>query len=404
MPRACVGALFALASPPFNSHKTAMCSEGPLCGRLAHLLLPLLAATASDLQLPEQQRPLGSTWGHAQQVAAAMAYLCATLGADSALAESGSLLRVLQLAAKLAILAPCSLGDELYVILHLMGVAASGWQDSIHGQHAMTAQQSAHLAQQLLSTLPTFLPPLSHGNIMRVSWRGALLALDRVLKLLKALADSSTPSLGHVWAWCMGTAAAVRLLAPLSAAGQLPDAAMAQAAAEASESVCHLGGAATNLIVKASTAASRLNCLLGTAATAAAAAAALEAAWQLHSTLCRAVHAGKGTCAMLIQAASGIILAADYLRGIADLAAPAPAMGATHFALLRAALLEPTDAAVGAFNRPEACIDAAMGLSIAARSGPAAIAAHPDTEAMFACLAAGMAEVSARCRRPVQLS
>lgn len=373
------------------------------------MLLPDLAATASDLQLPEERRPPDCSWGRARKVAAALAAMSAAPGADTVLAESGSLPRLLELAAQLATHAPAEeVRGNVCSILFLLGTAAS-LQRSVppHQQHEMTAQQSAQLAQQLLPALPKFAPVLSSD----APHPTMLLSLARLADLLVELAPPAASlgcsSLVPVRAWCVGATAAVRLLAPVSTlrastAGQLPDAAIERAAAadDASEGLCVLSEAVTDLIVKASSAAARLNSLLGTAETAEAAAAAHEAAWQLHSALCRAVHAGAGACRRraLVQAASGVLSAADYLSVVADSTAPASALGAAHFELLQTVLLGPAEAAAGLFGRVEAFIDATMGLSIAVRCGPAAIAAHPDTEAMFARLAAGLS-VSASCCR-----
>lgn len=128
----------------------------------------------------------------------------------------------------------------------------------------------------------------------------------------------------------------------------------------------------------------------------AATSAAYEAVWQLHSMLCRAVHAGAGagTRETLLDTASRTVLVAGKLAaGMGEAAVPLAAMSAAHFELLRTALLHPRAPAIDAARFNSTATFSALSSAVCA--GPDAIAAHPDTEAVFSRLAPQVAQASA---------
>lgn len=388
----CAEALFVLCdTPPFDGrHRQALLEQTPLCGRLARLLLPAFAATAVGLQLPPERRPPEYCWTRATR----MAYATLCLLTDSQTPQSGDVLRLLQAADRLAALAPA---DETLLMMmdHLYGGAAM-CRRLVLPRGDLAPQQAAQLARQLLSTLPRYEPALQASQAQPEAaavahWqRTVCVSMQMVSELLAAIRSSQpatafTPE--DVQAWCMGATAALRLLVPLAAlshdgAGQPSDAALAEAAAATSTAACQLAAAASRLAT-----VSRPASAVGSSD--AAKAAAFEAAWQLHSTLCRAVHARAGTIGVLVDAASGILHGAQtHVHRSAEAAAPMAAMSAAHFELLRALLLGGSSAAAAYEPLPFAIVS----LGAAVRHGPAALAAHPDAETMFSRLAAGLSQ------------
>lgn len=131
----------------------ALEEDAALCWRLARQLLPHLAAHTIGLQLPEERRPPGCSWAQASRLAGCMACLCAA-SPGAAVAASGSIPCILQLAAQLAARAPA--GDQLTLVLQLLAVAAALYITLWQPRHELTPQQEAQPALRLLPTLPRF--------------------------------------------------------------------------------------------------------------------------------------------------------------------------------------------------------------------------------------------------------
>lgn len=178
---------------PFDDHRAVLGSAGVLCGRLAPLMLPCLAATAIGLQLPEGRRPPRCTWQRAAIVAGAMDFVCATQGAEPFLAQSGCIPRLLQLAVQLVAHAP--VWTHLATIVMLLGTASLLHEHLVLPQRALAPQQAAQLARQLLGTLPKFaqvLPvasaPAEPGPAVNL-----MVSLQEVADLLSAIGAASQP-------------------------------------------------------------------------------------------------------------------------------------------------------------------------------------------------------------------
>lgn len=201
---------------PFAAHRDALRSEGALCGQLARLLLPCLAASAIGLQLPTERKHPHCTWLRAQHVAGALNFLCraCALSPKPIILDSGSIPRIVQLAAQLAAGAPAL--EQLATMLDLLGVAAWLCRRSVLTQRTLAPQQATQLTRHLLSALPKFalVLPIDEARL------AVLACLRDTAILLTALMDSLAPSacsLDDVSIWCTGAAAALRLLAPLVA-------------------------------------------------------------------------------------------------------------------------------------------------------------------------------------------
>lgn len=158
---------------------------------------------------------------------------------SAALPDAGALLRHLQLASQLAPLA--SSVNELH-IGSLLGSAASLCAKHVLPRNEITSQQAAQLALQLLSALPSLAPALKRAGADSPSSPTLCFAVRDAIDLVQAIRREpyrTAFALDDVQPWCVGAAAALRLLEPLAAldqptAGQQRSTAHSRTAATAS--------------------------------------------------------------------------------------------------------------------------------------------------------------------------
>ncbi|KAI3427260.1 hypothetical protein D9Q98_007193 [Chlorella vulgaris] len=326
-------AYLILCHPLFSPHVAALQLDASLQDSLVQLLVPPLHATAAAMQLPADRRPAELDWMlvHCFTYALMIQPLCHTF-LSQAVANKGDSRYVpclLQTAAQLLAAAPASRPDSFKgdadfsrlwaSLLSLLGVACSGRrpEPQQQGRSALPDASRQQLAWQMLQALLRMPVALRMtAEFARLQADHAEVARDRLGLFLGILSEfhrlaSSGPeemadrqvtavpppdysivdSLADVPACCAAASAMVRALPHVAVLEEL---AQLQPSPEAGAAVYSRGQLGLELMLPISGLASAIHryCQgMGVLCSAADATAALQALWQLHTTLCRGIHA-----------------------------------------------------------------------------------------------------------------
>jgi hypothetical protein len=308
----------------YTPHATAIERSPALQRSLVQLLLPKLQAAAVAMQLPADKRPPNLEWPTILMVARLLVAVELTGALKEELAlvggshVSSSAQRALRSAAQLFAAAPDRCLDELTpetltslwtgltLLLGLLRaiIDEACQQQQGQGSAAVPASQRKQMVQQVLQVLPQ-LPTGLRLAAEHEGGRATGVIADPLLtqcSAILAFIDPSLPAPGDpeaapTWAYTVSSLAEVSVCCAASSAllRALPHmAALTALADQRQQRAGERAGIAANVhfIGKCAAAMDQYSCSMGSRGpwSAADGSAAVEALWQLHTTLCRCFH------------------------------------------------------------------------------------------------------------------
>ncbi|KAI3433890.1 hypothetical protein D9Q98_003692 [Chlorella vulgaris] len=420
-------------------HALALQRDIGLQRSLVQVLIPALHAAAVAMQLPPDRRPCNVSWHTIMRVVDALMSAALDEQFKEQLASTAGIStiaqRVMQSTCRLLAAAPASCPDELtssnfaalwHNLAALLGLTCSiqQQQQQQRGTSVPDAQRqkAVRLLLQALSRLPTALQvaadcqqdvagcPLAKDALdmwrMLLSMMGqlrvqepGLSADDRIAAANGVCAYHTIDSPADVPAWCSAGKALLQALPQVAtvaalaqqyqAAEQQPDMEQQLAGEQPDAAIVPTTRLGSLISITASSIVDEVVIYCSTLAnggpwSAAACAAAGEALWQLHTTLCHCIHwiaAGSlATAAMPVRVLSFVLNAAVCVRAATPAAANETATGgARHLLAMSVAQAEAVLAAASLQPAPadEEVVEA---LLIAIRHGPAALAGSPPVQ------------------------